>query len=101
MCIRDSPRMQEIADAIRSRQRFVLSSHARPDGDSIGSQLAMAYALQALGKDVTVVNGDAAPPPLMQFPGVPDITIAPVADGSYDAAIIMECSDLARTGVSG
>lgn len=96
-----NPRMREIVDAIRARQRFVLSSHARPDGDSIGSQLAMAYALRALGKEVAVVNADAAPPPLMQFPGVPEITVAPAVDGTYDAAIIMECSDLARTGVSG
>ena len=54
------PQIREIADAIRQRQRFVLSSHSRPDGDSIGSQLAMAYALRALSKDVTVVNFDAA-----------------------------------------
>jgi phosphoesterase RecJ-like protein len=93
--------VQQIADAIRSRQRFVLSSHSRPDGDSIGSQLAMAYALRALGKEVTVVNADPAPPPLMAFPGVPGITIAPSVDGHFDAAIIMECGDLARTGVTG
>ena len=43
------------------RQRFVISSHSRPDGDSIGSQLAMAYALRALGKEVDVVNEDPAP----------------------------------------
>ena len=51
-----------ICEAIRSRQRFVISSHSRPDGDSIGSQLAMAFALRALGKHVEVVNQDAAPP---------------------------------------
>jgi phosphoesterase RecJ-like protein len=96
-----SPQMQEIAEAIHARHRFVLSSHARPDGDSIGSQLAMAYALRALGKEVAVVNSDPAPPPLMQFPGVPEITVAPLVGGEYDAAIIMECSDLARTGVAG
>jgi bifunctional oligoribonuclease and PAP phosphatase NrnA len=95
------PEIREIADAIRGRQRFVLSSHARPDGDSIGSQLAMAYALRALGKDVDIVNADAAAPPLMAFPGVPGIRIAPSVDDVYDAAIVMECSDLARTGVAG
>ena len=95
------PEIGAIVDAIRSRRRFVLSSHARPDGDSIGSQLAMAYALKALGKDVTVINADAAPPPLMAFPGVPEIRIAPRADGDFEAAIIMECGDLARTGVRG
>ena len=37
----------------------------------------------------------------MQFPGVPDIQIADRVDGDFDAAIIMECGDLARTGVAG
>jgi phosphoesterase RecJ-like protein len=37
----------------------------------------------------------------MQFPGVPEIRIAPAVEGEFDAAIIMECSDLGRTGVSG
>jgi phosphoesterase RecJ-like protein len=96
-----NPEVQKIVDAIRARQRFVISSHSRPDGDSIGSQLAAAYALQALGKQVTVINADPAPPPLMQFPGVAAIKIADRADGDFDAAIIMECGDLARTGVSG
>jgi phosphoesterase RecJ-like protein len=92
---------QRIVDAIRSRQRFVVSSHSRPDGDSIGSQLAMAYALRHLGKEALVVNADPAPPPLMQFPGVPQIQVADRVDGAFDAAIIMECGDLARTGVLG
>jgi len=96
-----NPESQRIAEAIRSRQRFVLSSHSRPDGDSIGSQLAMAYALRAMGKHADVVNADPAPPPIMQFPGVPDIGIAPQVEGAYDAAIIMECGDLGRTGVAG
>jgi phosphoesterase RecJ-like protein len=93
--------VRAIVEAIDARQRFVLSSHTRPDGDSIGSQLAMAYALRALGKEVDVVNADAAPPPLQQFAGVRDIRIAPQVEGAFDAAIIMECSDLARTGVAG
>ena len=96
-----SPEVQQIVDALRARRRFVLSSHSRPDGDSIGSQLAMAYALQAMGKEVTVVNADPAPPPLMAFPGVPEIRIAASADGDFDAAIIMECGDLKRTVVTG
>ena len=97
----NNEQIQSIVAAIRSRQRFVLSSHSRPDGDSIGSQLAMAYALAALGKHAVAVNADPAPPPLMQFPGVPDIQIAPRVDGDFDAAIIMECGDLTRTGVEG
>jgi phosphoesterase RecJ-like protein len=93
--------LSRIVEAIRRRQRFVLSSHSRPDGDSIGSQLAMAFALRALGKHAHVVNHDLAPAPLLQFPGVPAIEIADSVSGDYDAAIIMECGDLARTGVAG
>jgi phosphoesterase RecJ-like protein len=95
------PTVGEIVDSIATRQRFVISSHSRPDGDSIGSQLAMAFALRALGKEVRLVNSDAAPGPLMAFPGVAEIEIAARVDGAFDAAIIMECGDLTRTGVAG
>jgi phosphoesterase RecJ-like protein len=101
MTMTDTAAVQRIVDAVRARRRFVLSSHSRPDGDSIGSQLAMAYALRDLGKEVRIVNKDLAPGPLLAFPGVPDIEIADQVSGDYDAAIIMECGDLARTGVSG
>jgi phosphoesterase RecJ-like protein len=90
-----------IAEIVRARHRFVLSSHARPDGDSIGSQMAMAYALKALGKQVTIVNKDPAPAPIMAFPGVTEIAIADRVSGDFDAAIIMECGDLSRPGVAG
>src|SRR4051812_25972032 len=95
------PERQQIVEVIRSRQRFVISSHARPDGDSIGSQLAMAFALQALGKYVAVVNADPAPDALASFPGVSSIQISDEVTGDFDAAIIMECGDLGRPGVSG
>jgi phosphoesterase RecJ-like protein len=92
-----------IRDEILSRQRFLLTSHARPDGDSIGSQLAMAFALDALGKDVRIINADAAPEHYFEFPGVERIEIAArVPDGTdADAVIVMECGDLSRTGVQG
>jgi phosphoesterase RecJ-like protein len=95
------PEMAAAVEAIRARQRFVLSSHARPDGDSIGCQIAMACALKALGKDVTIINKDAAPSALTPFPFVDTIVVADHVSDDFDAAIIMECSDLARTGVTG
>ena len=98
---RNEPSLRRIVEAIRTRQRFVVSSHAKPDGDSIGSQLSMAFALRALGKDVHIVNKDPAPDPIMAFPGVSGIEIAERVEGHFDAAIIMECGDLARTGVAG
>jgi len=92
----------EICDAIHARKRFLISSHARPDGDSIGSQLAMAYALEALGKEVRLVNADPAPDHYREFPGLDRIEIArSIQERDAEALIVMESGDLKRTGVTG
>jgi phosphoesterase RecJ-like protein len=93
--------LARIRDEIRRRQRFLITSHVKPDGDSIGSQLAMAYALRALGKDVRIVDRDPALPALAGFPGVSAIETSDRVDGDLDAVIVMECGDLARTGLAG
>src|SRR5262245_26901331 len=91
----------ELIDVITRGRRFVVASHQRPDGDAIGSALAMALALRALGKEATVVM-DAVPPVFLQpFPGVDSIRITTEVTEAADAAIIMECSALDRTGVRG
>ena len=51
-----------LADVINSNQSFVLTSHIRPDCDALGSELGMAGVLEALGKDVIIVNGQRTPP---------------------------------------
>lgn len=90
-----------VAGAIRDRQSFILSSHARPDGDAVGSQVALALALDHLGKRVRMIDRDPAPAPYRGFPGIDRIEIAGAASGEADAAIILECSALSRTEVTG
>jgi bifunctional oligoribonuclease and PAP phosphatase NrnA len=86
---------------IANGQRFVVSSHQRPDGDAIGSAVGMALALRGLGKQAEVVM-DAVPPHFLQpFPSVDEIRVTREAGDRYDAALIMECSSLDRTGVAG
>jgi phosphoesterase RecJ-like protein len=93
--------LDRIVAAVRAGRRFVVTSHQRPDGDAIGSAMAMALALRALGKEAAVVF-DAVPPPfLRQFPGVRGVAIATAVSDVYDAAFVMECSSLERTGISG
>lgn len=90
-----------LVDALRNGRRFIVASHQRPDGDAIGSAFAMALALRAMGKEAVVVT-DAIPPVFLQpFPGVASIIVTPDVTGAYDAALIMECSELSRTGVRG
>jgi bifunctional oligoribonuclease and PAP phosphatase NrnA len=93
--------LQQIREELLRAERFLITSHLKPDGDSIGSQMAMAYALRALGKQVRLVNRDQALPALLAFPGVSEIEIADRVEGEYDLVLVMECSDLARTGVEG
>jgi phosphoesterase RecJ-like protein len=93
--------VRRIRDEIHRRRRFLLTSHARPDGDSIGSQLAMAFALDALGKQVRIVNADPAPDHYQDFPGMERIEIAPSVTADVDAVVVMECSDLSRAAVAG
>ena len=95
------PAFQHIVDEIRARQRFVVTSHARPDGDAIGSSLAMAYALRQMGKEVRVVSRDPAPPQFETCPGVNDIVVTGRVDDPGDAVIVMECGDLSRPGIAG
>jgi phosphoesterase RecJ-like protein len=55
----DWTRFRQIVDA---GQRFAVISHMRPDCDALGSELGLAALLESLGKEVTIVNGDATPP---------------------------------------
>lgn len=96
-----TPELTRIVEAVHAGKQFLISSHMRPDGDAIGSSMAMAYALRALGKGARVVFRDPAPEPLAAFPGVSGIELTDRVEGSVDGAIIMECGNLARTGVSG
>jgi bifunctional oligoribonuclease and PAP phosphatase NrnA len=91
----------QIVARVRQGQRFLVSSHQRPDGDAIGSAMGFALAVRELGKQAEVVM-DAAPPHfLLPFPDVERIRIAREVQETADAAVIMECSSLDRTGVTG
>ena len=101
MTMNFSSPLSEIVDTLRNGKRFVLSSHARPDGDSIGSQLALAHSLSSLGKIAQIVNHDPPPTYLDTLPGVSNIEVSPTVVGAYDAAIVLECASLNRTNVLG
>lgn len=93
--------LASVVEAIRSRQSFVLTSHARPDGDAIGSQIALGLALESLGKTVRFIGADPAPAPYRHFPSVDRIEQMSTWSGTADAIIVMECGSLDRTGVKG
>ncbi|MEI6667127.1 MAG: bifunctional oligoribonuclease/PAP phosphatase NrnA [Acidobacteriota bacterium] len=93
-------RCREVCDQVRRHQRIVVTSHVRPDGDALGSALALASALRAIGKDARVINHDASPIPLIEFPGVADIDVAETVPADTEALVVLECGDLERTGLT-
>ena len=64
-----------VVDVIRNNESFLICSHAHPDGDGIGSTLAMGLALEAMGKKVTMYNSlfmselSNAPPQTARYGG--------------------------------
>jgi hypothetical protein len=93
--------MDAILGVLRKCERFLVCSHARPDGDAVGSMLAMGMFIEQLGKHADMVMADRVPDIYQGLPGAEGIRVAQIVHGPYDAAILLECDGLERTGVSG
>jgi phosphoesterase RecJ-like protein len=94
-----SARFEQMRSRLAGRKVAVVG-HARPDGDCIGSQVALARALQALGHEVVCVNADPVPRRLQFL--VPGMTFLRTDDVGRDptdyAAIFVDCADHGRGG---
>ena len=90
--------MAEIGRQLKQRDDFLILGHVRPDGDSIGSQLALAHTLKALGKTVTLWGEDAAPGTLSFLPGAEQIHLPPLAPRDFGAVIALDCTEAKRLG---
>ena len=93
--------LHEVLRNIEQRRRFVLTSHARPDGDAIGSALACGQILRCLGKDAEVVLRDPVPRIYQLLPFAEKVVQADRINGDYEAAIILECDSIQRTRLDG
>jgi phosphoesterase RecJ-like protein len=93
--------LQDVLQQIEQRDRFVLTSHARPDGDAIGSALACCQILRAMGKQADVVLRDGVPRIYRALPFADQVLQANRVPSDYDAAIILECDSIHRTRLEG
>jgi phosphoesterase RecJ-like protein len=91
----------EFLRAFRRHSRFLVTSHARPDGDAIGSVLAMGALLEQLGASVDMVLAGPIPPMFLMLPGIQKIRIASHAGDEICPAILLECNSTQRTGLDG
>jgi phosphoesterase RecJ-like protein len=88
-----------IADAIRAHERFVVVTHENPDGDALGSLLAMTLGLRSLGKDaVMYLAGDAPLPGEYGFLELDDLVRAVPEDMGERVLIAVDCANERRIG---
>jgi len=89
----------DILEALRSCGRILVTAHARPDGDAMGSCLALAWALHELGKSVCVFNEDGMPG-FLSFLNTPCPVISDADALPWEPELIavLDCGDRARVG---
>ncbi|MGA8540531.1 MAG: bifunctional oligoribonuclease/PAP phosphatase NrnA [Terriglobales bacterium] len=96
--------LDRVLQEIRARRRFVVTSHARPDGDGIGSALALGEILRVMGKDAEVVMHDGVPRIYQNLPFADRVIQAgavPASLGAEGAVILLECDSTRRTLLEG
>jgi len=93
--------LDEVLNQIGRRQKFICTSHARPDGDAVGSALACCQILRSMGKQANVVLSDGVPGIYRPLPYADSVLRGVEQAPDADAAIILECDGIARTKLTG
>ncbi|MBG7610107.1 MAG: bifunctional oligoribonuclease/PAP phosphatase NrnA [Anaerolineae bacterium] len=88
--------IKDAHDLIHQAQRVLVTSHIRPDGDAVGSLLGLGLALQESGKEVQMILADGVPKAFRHLSGSEQVYRKP--QGTFDAVIVVDCSDLGRVG---
>ena len=89
--------VNQIIRELKSAKTVAIGGHMRPDGDCIGSELAVAYVLKRLGKKVTVFNQDIVPAKLA-FLDPKKILRGPKKAKHYDCVVATDCASYERMG---
>src|SRR5438105_8400488 len=92
---------EEVLKEIGRRDRFVLTSHARRDGDAVGSVLACWQIVRKMGKQAQVVMYDPVPVIYRPLPFAEAVLQASEIRNGFDAAIMLECDSVQRTRLHG
>lgn len=93
--------LEAVLEVVRRGRKFAVCSHARPDGDAVGSMLALGMTLAALGKQADLYAADPVPQIYRGLPCAETIRRVKRVEGEYDAAILLECDGVARTRLGG
>lgn len=91
-------RFDKAIEEAKKGHKFLVVSHVSPEGDAVGSLLAMALALRSLGKDVTAYLEDPIPETFRFLPGASTVVHELNNDVSFDATFAVDCGQKERLG---
>ena len=87
-----------IPELLKNANRVFLCTHIAPDGDAIGSLLALKRMLEGMGKSVTACCADPVPRRFCDLPGAADVVLPEQVTGSFDLALSVDATDEKRVG---
>lgn len=90
--------MQSIIHQLTRSRRVLLTTHTHPDGDAIGSLLALGLSLERMGKTIAMVDDDPIPAIYRFLPEVARITDRVPSGVDFDTAVVLDCGSLQRVG---
>ena len=93
-------KFEQIGQALREGGRFAVLSHVRPDGDALGSQLALGLSLKRLGKDVRIWNEEGMLEKYSFLPSANLLTKPPADPEDVDVAIALDTAIQNRLGTA-
>ena len=99
MATKTAPDARAVVEALKAHGTFCVSTHISPEGDALGSAVALALGLRAAGKQAEVVIRDRVPPYLDFLPVQGVVTQHPALPRRYDVLAVVDCGDLERTGL--
>jgi bifunctional oligoribonuclease and PAP phosphatase NrnA len=90
-----------IAERLKASHRTAVTSHLRPDGDSLCTARALTLMIGALGHEAAVINRDPTPLPFTRFPDLAGVRNGQIRAADFDTVVLLECADVSRSGQEG
>ena len=90
--------LNDIANLLKNGEKFLVASHKDPDGDAIGSALALGETLMLDGKEVITFNAGPIPDSLSHLNGIERVVDTIDQESEFDALLVLDCGSIERIG---
>ena len=93
--------MDKVIEVLQEHDALVIVGHRDPDGDSLGSSMALGLALEQMGKRVAIISADPLFAAYQRLPDSNRVRVVSMAPDGFQVAVFMECNAIERSGIGG